>query len=63
MNLHLEELKGKKVTVNGRIRKETWGGIYYYRNRMQIDKINESYYTFIELLKKYQDIYTVYKEM
>lgn len=63
MNLQLEQLEGKKVTVNGIVRKESWGGIYYYRDRMQIDKINESFYTFMKLLKKHEDVYSAYKEM
>lgn len=63
MNLQLENLKGKKVTVKGSIRKEAWGGIYYYRDRMQIDKINESYYTFVEFLEKYRDVYVAYRMM
>ncbi|MDK2940139.1 MAG: hypothetical protein PWQ51_2304 [Methanolobus sp.] len=63
MDLRLERLKGKRVTVNGIVREEAWGGIYYYRDRMQIDKINESYYTFLELLIECKDVYSVYKKM
>ena len=63
MDLHIKELAKKKVTVNGVLRKENWGGIYYYRDRMQIDKINETFYTFMSLLKQKEDVYSAYKEM
>lgn len=63
MDLHIKELAKNKVTVNGVLRKENWGGIYYYRDRMQIDKINETFYTFMSLLKQKEDVYSAYKEM
>lgn len=63
MGFCIEELKGKKTKVNGVVRKEVWGGIYYYKERMQIDKINETYYSFLELIKEQKDIYSAYQKM
>ena len=39
MDLHIKELAKKKVTVNGVLRKENWGGIYYYRELNFIIKL------------------------
>lgn len=63
MGFSIEQLKGRNIKVNGVVRKETWGGIYYYKERMQIDKINETYYSFLELLKEYKDVYYAYEKM
>lgn len=63
MNLSIEELYEKNVIVNGIIRKEKWGGIYYLRDRMQITKINESYYSFLILLKQTGNIYDAVRGM
>lgn len=63
MNLSIEDLRGKNVTVNGIIRREDWGGIYYFRDRMQITKINESYYSFLMLLNQTGDIYNAVRRM
>ncbi len=63
MIINIDTLCGKKVTLNGIIRKETWGGIYYYRDRMLITKVNETYFTFLSLLESGHDICSAFQEM
>ena len=45
-------MKNVKPTIVGRIRKEAFGGIYYERDRLVIELLNDSAYEYYHYVSK-----------